>query len=153
MRAKLPTLQNCKGGSDKCGSRKCKVCNVLRTTETFSDKSGREYQIKTNKVLDCNSRYIVYLVECKRCKIQYVGSAKTMFRDRLNNYKTSHRNFIANKYVTQQSFYEHFNSNGHNGMSDWSFTLIDQAESLQLVRRKESFWQYQLNTFAPNGLN
>ena len=32
-------------------------------------------------------------------------------------------------------------------------TLIDQAESADDLRRRESFWQYELDTFQPNGLN
>ena len=39
-------------------------------------------------------------------------------------------------------------------MSDWEkITLIDQAESVDDVRRRELFWQYELNTFQSNGLN
>ena len=38
-------------------------------------------------------------------------------------------------------------------MSDWESTLIDQTESVDNLRRRESFWQYELNTFQPNGLN
>ena len=153
VRAKLPNVEKSEGGCGPCGSEKCRVCNVIKTTDHFSDADGRSYQIRSNTRLNCNSKLIVYLVQCKKCNIQYVGSAKTMFRDRLNNYKSMHRNFVANKPVTQRSFHAHFNSNGHEGMSDWSFSLIDQADSFQSVRRKESFWQYQLNTFAPKGLN
>ena len=39
------------------------------------------------------------------------------------------------------------------GENDWNVTLIDQAKNLEEVRRKESFWQYELNTFEPHGLN
>ena len=38
-------------------------------------------------------------------------------------------------------------------MEDWSFQIIDQADSLQRVRERESFWQFKLNTFIPHGLN
>ena len=38
-------------------------------------------------------------------------------------------------------------------MSDWEITLIDQTDSVKDLRRKESFWQYELDTFQPNGLN
>ena len=37
-------------------------------------------------------------------------------------------------------------------MSDWEITLIDQAESVDHLRRRESFWQYELVTFQPNEL-
>ena len=38
-------------------------------------------------------------------------------------------------------------------MEDWEFIPIDQAESLESVRRKEDFWQNMLDTFVPKGLN
>ena len=38
-------------------------------------------------------------------------------------------------------------------MSDWESTLIDQTESVDNLRRRESFWQYELDTFQPKGLN
>ena len=41
----------------------------------------------------------------------------------------------------------------HHGISDWEITLTDQKESVDYLRRRESFWQYRLDTFQPNGLN
>ena len=38
-------------------------------------------------------------------------------------------------------------------MSDWEVTLIEQAESVDDLKRREFFWQYELNTFQPNGRN
>ena len=35
-------------------------------------------------------------------------------------------------------------------MSDWEITLIDKAKSIGNLRRTESFWQYELDTFQPN---
>ena len=38
-------------------------------------------------------------------------------------------------------------------MSDWEITLIDQTDSVDNFRRRESFWQYELDSLQPNGLN
>ena len=38
-------------------------------------------------------------------------------------------------------------------MNDWEITLIDQAESVDDIRGRESFRQYEFNTFQVNGLN
>ena len=38
-------------------------------------------------------------------------------------------------------------------MSHWEIALIDQTESVDDLRRRESFWQSKLDTFQPNGLN
>ena len=38
-------------------------------------------------------------------------------------------------------------------MDDWQFQIIDSANSEKALRERESFWQYKLNTYLPNGLN
>ena len=39
---------------------------------------------------------------------------------------------------------------GYNGMEDW---IIDRAENVLELRRRESCWQNRLDTFIPNGLD
>ena len=82
---------------------------------------------------------------------QYTGSTES-FRYKFNNYKSAHRNFIQGNTVKQASFYAHFYNDKHPCMSDWEITLIDQADSVYELRRRESFWHYELDTFQPNGL-
>ena len=55
--------------------------------------------------------------------------------------------------VKQESFHGHFEDDKHHGMSDREITLIDETDSTQDLRRRESFWQYELDNFQPNGLN
>ena len=54
------------------------------------------------------------------------------------------------KEVKQESFNAHFAEANHNGEKDWEVRLIDQNDNL---RKRESFWQHELETFQPNGLN
>ena len=60
---------------------------------------------------------------------------------------------ISGNTVKEASFHAHFEDVKHHGMSDWEINLVDQAESVDDLRRRESFWQYELDTFQPNGLN
>ena len=41
--------------------------------------------------LNCKSEYIIYLIKCILCKIQYVGKAQTVFNLRLNNHTKRHQ--------------------------------------------------------------
>ena len=102
--------------------------------------------------MDCNSDYVVYLLSCKSCGIQYVGSCTTKFRLRVNNYKSCNKRHLTQA-VPQAGLHDHFDLPGHNGLQDFQFTLIDKGDSLDSVRKRERFWQYKLNTFLPNGLN
>ena len=158
VRAKLPEEKQ-ESGSAKCKTlgkkgRTCDVCPFVKSTNTFTNRTGeQEFSIECNSILRCGSSNVVYLIQCKTCNIQYIGSASTPFRSRFNNYKSMARKHNAGKNVTQASFHAHFAQPDHHGMSDWQVILIDQAVDRESVRRKESFWQYKLNTFNPEGLN
>ena len=49
--------------------------------------------------------------------------------------------------------HSHFQQPDHNGFEDFSFKLIDSARNEADLRQRESFWQYKLATFRPDGLN
>ena len=66
-------------GTVKCGDRHCHVCEHLKIGESFTSKiTGKRYSI--NFELNCNSTNVVYLLSCKVCGVQYVGSTSTRFR-------------------------------------------------------------------------
>ena len=89
---------------------------------------------------------------------QYTGSAKSKFRSRANNNKSTQRKFVSKEAVPKQTlkqkhFHEHYCSDKHNGIEDWVITLIDSANTLTELRRKELYWMYKLKTYAPYGLD
>ena len=100
----------------------------------------------------------VYLIVCEICGEQYTGSTKVRLRSRANNYKSTQRRFVNKKTVPKQAlkqkrFHEHFCSDRHNGIEDWVITLIDSADTLTVLRRKELHTMYKLKTYAPYGFN
>ena len=100
----------------------------------------------------------VYLIECNICCEQYTGSTKTKFRSSANNYKSTQRKFMNKGTVPKQDlkqkrfFHEHYCLDRHNDIEDWVITLIDSADTLKELRRKELYWMYRLKTYAPYGL-
>ena len=60
---------------------------------------------------------------------------------------------FGKKKVKQESFKAHFSEVSHNGEDDWEVRLIDQTDNVEELRKRESFWQYELDTFKPHGLN
>ena len=61
----------------------CDICDNLEPENEFkSTTTGEVYKI--NLHFHCNGECVVYLVTCKICRKQYVGSTVTKFRLRFN---------------------------------------------------------------------
>ena len=121
-----------------------KVLNSnMKNTSTFKSKhSNKVYQIKKN--FNCNSKMVVYLIECRVCGKQYNGSSVTKFCARTNNYKSTHHNFhkeqkLSNQACNQKRFHEHLH-NDHNRICDWEILVIDPAQMEKSLRQEELYW-------------
>ena len=96
VRARLPTENKGPGESCTCGER-CGVCSFVKHSQMFTDKSGQtSYKIRGDK-LHCNSKNVVYMVQCKTCLKQYVGSTCTKFRMRFHNINPASENMLPMK--------------------------------------------------------
>ena len=83
-------LQRNSKGTVLCDNRSCQDCKYLEPGERFySYRTGKSYTI--NYQLDCNNSNVVYLLSCKVCHVQYVGSTTTKFRLRFDNHKARFR--------------------------------------------------------------
>ena len=77
--------------------------NYFKETLTFANiKPGKVYQIK--QTVNCISKNIIYLITCKKCSVQYIGSASTP-KVRFRSHKSSMR---TNKKTCEVAI--HFNS-------------------------------------------
>ena len=151
VRAKVPQIKN-KGWCVPCKGPICEICKHIVPTRNFtSSTTKRTYEIRPEN-LNCRSKNVVYLISCKTCHKQYNGSSKE-FRARFNNNRCAHRNFCENMKVKRELFHAHFANGAQSGESDWEVRLIDQSDSTEDLRKRESFSQHELDTFQPNGLN
>ena len=79
---------------------RCQVCRYMSEGSSFKCiVLGREYDINCD--FNCNSSGVVYLLGCKVCGKQYIGSTFTSFRARFSNYRSSSRKFSNGVAVTQ----------------------------------------------------
>ena len=142
-------------GTWKCNSNRCQICNFLCLGRVFqSNKTGKEFTIIYT--LNCNSKNVVYLITCKKCGIQYVGSTTTAFRTRFNNHKSrvnAHVNLSSGNKEKDDVLYRHFHSQGHFGLEHMSIQLIDWVKGERELRDKEGQWIYKLRTLILHGLN
>ena len=93
QREVLPDI-NKVGTSKPCGRKRppCQLYSNMKNTSTFQSKrSNKVHQL--NKKFNCNSKMVVYLIECRVRRKQHNGSTVTKFRARVNISKSTHRNF------------------------------------------------------------
>ena len=80
---------------------------------------------------------LVYLLTCRKCKLQYVGQTTEAFRLRWNNYRCNFRKFLKDQPCMQKHIFEHFLSQGHSGMlEDISITFIDENRPKKTLRKR-----------------
>ena len=119
VRDALPDINEVSRCKTCCGKGPhCQLCSNIKNTSSFKSKhSGEVYQMKKN--FNCNSKMVVYLIECRVCRKQYNGSIMTKFRSRASNYKSAHPNFrkeenLSHQARNQKRFHEHYLHNDHN---------------------------------------
>ena len=132
--------------------KSCITCKENKFQHTFkSTVTGREYKTinKTNKLLNCSSRFIVYLITCSQCKVQYVGITRGKLGDRMSN----HRSTI--KLKEWLLIGEHFNNSGRCSLKHLKVQPIEQITggNAKLLLERENFWIKELRTLTPYGLN
>ena len=85
------------GGEEK---RSCEICKSVNDTSHFKRRDTNDMFNILKGPLDWNSNHVIYSFECKQCqhRFPFVGSTKTKFSYRINNYKSTQRKF-RKKYV------------------------------------------------------
>ena len=96
---------------------------------------------------------LFFLISCKKCGKQYVGSTITSFRYRFNNHKSSLTRFgRGQRGICGEHLYSHFFSKGHSGLTNVSVQIIDKTD-IRDPTTGEGFWTHKLKCFTPLGLN
>ena len=91
---------------------------------------------------NCRTEYVIYLMECAICNLQYVGKNETPFNIRLNH----HRIDVKDPKATLAD--KHFQKIDHRFNVLARFTIInrsintnlDKEISRERLNRRENFW-------------
>ena len=135
---------------------KCDICkNYLVSTTDFQCKvTGKKYKIRGN--LSCNSLNVIYLISCKNCHDQYVGSASN-FKNRFRIHKSD----IKTK-KDRCGTSNHFNEKCVSSPNIHGFLQVQIIEHVvntttnnkidNILWSREKYWQSQLFTLT-HGMN
>ena len=83
-------------GVTKSKNKRCKICDIIIEDKSYTFKNP-ETKFKINKNLSCNSKNVVYIIECSESKEIYIGSTQAL------NIRTSlHKSNIKMKNKKQQ---------------------------------------------------
>ena len=142
---------NCNG--KKCDRIKCTYCPPKSTQGSIYTKITRKTYRTLTKV-SCETKNVIYCLECTYCGKQYVGETKRSFRIRISEHMGDVRNHRNHKPVAK-----HFNSRNHNLKCIRATILeaITKDPELQTTtdhrRSREIVWIYRLRSIDPFGLN
>ena len=129
-------------------------CLYVQNTHSFrSQQNGWIFTIFHQ--FNCKSDFAIYVLECKRCHIQYVDKAKTNFNLRLKNDRKDV--YKADAIPLSQ----HFAMKDHIFNKRPSFITIEQIRKSalsreikkKLLKQRENFWTLKLETLKPKVLN
>jgi predicted GIY-YIG superfamily endonuclease len=151
VRAKLTPIasQNQPSQSGPCGDKRCKTCQHMIETKTFTSTVTKEKLNIHGPNKTCKTENVIYLITCKICGLQYVGETEKLHK-RIN----LHRSDWMTKKLYRSPVAEHFSSPGHT-FSDIILIAIanNHSWSSETRKEKESYWIRRLRTLKPSGLN
>ena len=123
---------------------------VLNKTMFRTNQTNRIFQIYHN--LNRKSKYVIFFLECTKCKVKYVGKTETEFDIRLNN----HQKDVWKPVAIPARWYfsgKTFNST-HMQNSYWLNHIdTDKETNQERQKQRENYWILTPETLRPIGLN
>ena len=149
VRAKLPQNENDRPkrlimGMKKCG-KGCQICPFIQETKTLN---GNNFIWKIGKQVTCESKNIVYLIQCEKCKNRYIGESERSLKERISE----HKGYIKNNHQDKATG-AHFNQKGHT-LEHMKVSIIEKVKKQEESYRKERerFFIQKFNTYH-QGMN
>ena len=138
--------------TSKCIHKNCLTCPIFKPV-TMYRSSVTMYKVIGSGDWSCNTSNVVYLVNCQRCGLQYVGETSQALKKRMNNQRANIKS------LKPQFLCKHFTCDGH-GLEDMFVQPIksivvapnEQASAYSKRLEREEFWIRELKTVYPYGL-
>ena len=140
-------------GTFRCNSRHgCLTCPNIddgRTTYT-SSTTGETREIKQH--ITCKPNNLTYVIECKKCKKQYIGETKRGLRERFTEHRQAANN--SDHASASAAVPTHFNLPSHS-VKDMLLIPLELQVTNNPSRRKarEAYFTQRGHTLTPYGIS
>ena len=139
-RARLYPMNNIGTGDlDNYGWYPCKKCKSCKhsfdhTKSVHIYNTNRECVIK--QILTCEDNNVIYLIECRKCMSQYIGSTIQKYKLRQNGWRSDISLNTKTDYVVK-----HFNQRGHCLERDFRMVPLEKVYgNEEILRARERMY-------------
>lgn len=149
----------------KCNDARCLTC-ILHAAKTNTFTSTRYKTIhRMQQNLNCKSTSVIYLITCRVCKLQYVGETGRSLATRMTEHRSTtsclrHTPVGLHFSAPNHSFtdievvaIEQVGPNDSNEDLSFEQKLANHLNDMTVRKTREKYWQIQLGTIHPQGLN
>ena len=142
-------------GSFRCNRRRCKTCRFIKEGTTSYTFFATNEQKGIRHHITCSSSNLVYIIQCTKCKIQYIGETKRRLSDRFGEHRRALEKAITQRDIDQPTAVsDHFTLPGHS-LNNLELIPLELIHSNRDAIRKtrEAFLIYKAKTLEPSGMN
>lgn len=131
-------------GFHSCGQAKCTVCQFAKNAQNFTSTVYGTSSFSIRSYLNCNTKYVIYLVTCTSCRLQYIGwtPLKVCIRRHLSDIN---RLYVSNLSMVSRHFLQI--------QASFSFSGIERVlqptrggNHRKLLFKRESMWIFTMDT-------
>ena len=128
---------------------------MIITKETTSTANDKKFLLR--QYINCNTTFVVYVITCRDCNLQYVGCTTNELNVRIRKH-LSDIPHAASRNVSAASL--HFAAVHKGNTSGFSAQGIEVVTApirggnrRQKLLSRETYWMFMLETCIPKGLN
>ena len=139
-----PIVHHCP--SQSCGKSGCKQCLSLICSNYISGTANNKTFKCHNENTSCDSKWIIYVISCPICNLQYVGQSNNL-KARMNGHRSDFRLYAADKIskMDNKLLYDHLICHDINYFHVCIVDMIHvgnntESQLEELLSRKERKW-------------
>ena len=102
LRAKVPELPPQRQKRIVNGMKKCSDCPIYPFVKSgqIAKSAQSDFKVEIQQSVNCQTRNLIYLINCKKCKNQYIGESSRTLQSRFSE----HLGYVKSKNLSRGSF-------------------------------------------------